>query len=247
MQQKIAWFRALPFWLAIRLIILSLVRRIFGLPITFSFAQGAEDIILPYIARYHFSMTEPGTYVDVGCNAPVRYSNTFELYLRGWRGINIDANEALIRDCWRVRKQDISICAAVSDGERQVTFHKAKEDSVSTIDETRLVEWKNHFEFSDSDQITVVTQTLNAILEKNLSPERPIDLLTIDVEGHDLQVLKGLNFNKYRPKIIVIEMHEFHDIESTEIYQHLTAEGYSLKFFAVLNAYFVDTRATGSV
>ncbi|MBK7708118.1 MAG: FkbM family methyltransferase [Acidobacteria bacterium] len=242
MTNKLAWFKALPFWLAVRLIVLSLVRRIFRLPITFSFAQGAEDIIGPYIARYHFSMEGPGTYVDVGCNAPIKYSNTFELYLQGWRGINIDANRDLIEECRRVRKQDTSICAAISDSEREVVFHKAKSDLVSTIDVERLVEWKKHFEFSDLDQETIITKTLSSILDANLDPGRGIDLLTIDVEGHDFQVLSGLDLDRYRPKLIVVEMHEFRGIENSKIYQYLLSNEYSLKFFAVLNAYFVDER-----
>ena len=240
MKHKLALFRALPYWLAVRIGLLSLARKVFKIPVSFSYSQGAEDILLPYIWRYHFSQTEPGRYVDVGCNSPVRYSNTFELYLQGWRGINIDANRDLIKDCKRVRKQDISIRAAVSDSEREVTFHKAKKDAVSTIDEKRLVEWKKHFEFSEADQEKVTTQTLTKILDENLEKGSNVDLLTIDVEGHDLQVLRGLDLEKYRPKIIIIEMHDFHGIEDSEIYRHLNANGYELKYFAVLNAYFVD-------
>ena len=239
MWDKLDWFNALPFWLAFRVRLLSLVRRLLRIPVTFSYSQGAEDIIMPHIWRYHFSQTEPGRYVDVGCNAPIRYSNTFELYLRGWRGINIDANRDLIDECTRVRKEDICIRAAVSDAVREVTFHKAKDDAVSTIDETRLVEWKKHFDFADEDKETLKTQRLTEILDANLAGSN-IDLLTIDVEGHDMQVLRGLDFAKYRPKIIIIEMHEFREIESSDIYRHLTSIGYELKYFAILNAYFVD-------
>src|SRR5258706_1007644 len=242
MRNKLAWFRALPFWLAFRLILFSLMRRILTLPITFSYSQGAEDLIADYYLRYFFDLTRPGTYVDVDCNTPVRYSNTFELYLRGWRGINIDANNDLINEGKRVRKHDICICAAVSDSEREVTFHKAKSDAVSTIDEDRLVEWKKHFEFSDDDQETDVTETLTSTLDTNFESGRNIDLLTIDVEGHDLQVLRGLDLSKYRPKIIVIEIHALDSIKDNEIYEYLTANGYSLRAYAVLRAYFLDER-----
>jgi len=111
--------------------------------------------------------------------------------------------------------------------------------NVSTIDETRLVEWKKHFDFADEDKETLKTQRLTEILDANLAGSN-IDLLTIDVEGHDMQVLRGLDFAKYRPKIIIIEMHEFREIESSDIYRHLTSIGYELKYFAILNAYFVD-------
>ena len=244
MRNQINWLKSLPLGLSLRLMAVYAVRKFFRLPITFSYAQGAEDVIVPYLARYHFSVAEPGTYVDVGCNEPVRYSNTFDLYLRGWRGLNIDANRDLIDQCRRVRKQDVCVLAAVSDAEREVTFHKGKSNLVSTIDEEKIVEWKKHFEFSDDDQETLNTRTLTSILDESWKHGDSIDLLTIDVEGHDLQVLKGLDLTKYRPKIIVIEMHDFENLDDSEIYQHLRANGYKLKFFAILNAYFIDERGS---
>jgi FkbM family methyltransferase len=240
MKNKLALFKALPFWLASGMILLSLVRRVFRIPVTFSYSQGSEDLIADHYLRYQFGMGMTGTYIDVGCNAPVRYSNTFELYTRGWRGINIDANVDLINRCKHVRKQDISLQAAISDGEREVTFHKSKDDAVSTIDEERLVEWKKNWEFSDEDQETVVTKTLTSVLDANLPSGTNIDLLTIDVEGHDLQVLKGLDLAKYRPKVIIIEIHALDKVQDNDIYKYLTANGYTLKAFAILSAYFVD-------
>jgi FkbM family methyltransferase len=242
MKNQVAWLKSLPFPLAIGLIFLSLTRKIFRIPVAFSFAQGAEDLIIPYLATNHFSITGTGRYVDVGCNAPVRYSNTFELYLRGWRGLNIDANEDLISECKRVRKEDVSIQAAVSDSVREVTFHEAEGSLMSTIDEAKIDEWKNLPVFSEKRQRKVFTRTLTSILDEHWTHGRSIDLLTIDVEGHDFRVLKSLDIAKYRPKIIVIEMHNFEGIRDSEIYQHLSENGYMLKFFAVMNAYFVDAR-----
>lgn len=235
MKNQLSWFKALPFGLAIRLIALSLVRKIFKIPVTFSFSQGAEDIISGYLP-----LSGTGTYVDVGCNEPVRFSNTFNLYLRGWRGINIDANSELINECKKIRKKDISICAAVSDTEREVTFHKAKTSAVSTIDEDRLKEWEKLWTFADEDKEKVITKTLTSILDKNLPADTQIDLLTIDVEGHDFNVLKSLDLTRYRPKVIIIEIHSIDKILETDIYRYLSANNYSLKYYAVLNAYFVD-------
>jgi len=81
--QKREWIRALPFGLAFRLVAISAARKLFRIPVFFSFAHGAEDILIPHIATYHSDIQEPGNYVDVGCNWPVRYSNTFDLYLGG--------------------------------------------------------------------------------------------------------------------------------------------------------------------
>ena len=237
MKQKLGWFKLLPAGLAFRLIILSLVRKIFKIPVTFSFSQGAEDIITPYLMN-----VKKGVYVDVGCNEPLRFSNTFSLYLQGWTGINIDANCELIEKCKRIRKKDISICAAVSDSEREIIFHKAKIPSVSTIDEDRLKDWKKLWEFDEADQEKVMTQTLTSILEKTLPPGSQINLLTIDVEGHDFEVLRGLDIELYRPDVIIIEAHSLENILDSPIYKYLSGNDYSLCGYAVLNAYFTDNR-----
>ncbi|MBK7706920.1 MAG: hypothetical protein IPJ30_14425 [Acidobacteria bacterium] len=92
MASKFALFKSLPFGLAVGVISLSVVRRIFGIPVAFSHSQGAEDLIASHILGNEFNALMDGTYVDVGCNAPVRYSNTFEYYTRGWRVIIMDAN-----------------------------------------------------------------------------------------------------------------------------------------------------------
>lgn len=242
MINRLGWFKILPFGTVARLMIMFAARRLTGLPITFSYAQGGEDILVPYLARYHFGLTGPGKFVDVGCNAPIRYSNTFDLYLNGWTGLNIDANDQLVGECRRVRKVDTCIYAAVSDNERNVIFHRAKEDKVSTIDEEKLVEWKKYFEFSPEDQVVLKTTTLTSILDNHWPSGDAIDLLSIDVEGHDFQVLKSLDLSKYRPRIIVVEMHDFSDIDASPIYQYLTESGYLLKYFAVLNGYFIDAQ-----
>ena len=69
-----------------------------------------------------------------------------------------------------------------------------------------------------------------------------IDLLSIDVEGHDYNVLKGLNLNLFRPKLIVVEIHNF-IIDSptdSEIYVYLNDNNYNLIGYITMNAYFLD-------
>lgn len=147
-------FRSLPFTVALRVILLSFARDVLRIPVSFSFSQGGEDILIPDIAKGMLGMTSAGNYVDVGCNAPIHYSNTFNLYLRGWRGLNIDANYELIKECQRVRRDDISICAAVSDSEREATFHKSKDTHLmATIDETQLSEWRKHWDYANEDVV----------------------------------------------------------------------------------------------
>ena len=57
-----------------------------------SFSQFGEDISILHILFTRLNIRN-GFYIDVGCNRPIHCSNTFNLYLREWRGLTIDLNE----------------------------------------------------------------------------------------------------------------------------------------------------------
>ena len=70
------------------------------------------------------------------------------------------------------------------------------------------------------------------------------DLLSIDVEGHDYEVLTSFNIDAFRPRIIVIEMHGFLPAApaTDRIYRYLEQNQYQLKSYCVMNGIFMDTR-----
>src|SRR5580658_8816405 len=76
-----------------------------------SFSQEGEDMILASF----FEGKKNGFYVDVGAHHPKRFSNTHHFYIRGWRGINVDATPGSMKLFRRTRPDDINIEAAVSD------------------------------------------------------------------------------------------------------------------------------------
>ena len=85
-----------------------------------SYAQVGEDRILQALCP------KIGFYVEVGANHPLRCSNTFLLYLSGWRGIAIDANESLISLFKKIRPLDQSIHALVSNKVTEEEFVELK-------------------------------------------------------------------------------------------------------------------------
>lgn len=72
--------------------------------------------------------------------------------------------------------------------------------------------------------------------------DKTIDLLSIDVEGHDFNVLKSINLRKYRPKLIIIEIHDFvlTKPDDNEVYNWMITNDYKLIGYAIWNGYFVD-------
>jgi len=141
----------------------------------------------------------------------------------------------------RARKRDINICAALSDSEKQVTFYRSASDpAVNTIDPGTYEAWKQRWDYDEKDREELMTTTLNRILEEHLPPGKKIDLLTIDVEGHELEVIRGLDLEGYRPKMIVAEYHNPATIFQSELYKHLDRHHYQLEGFATMNVYFTD-------
>jgi FkbM family methyltransferase len=179
-----------------------------------------EDInILNY-----FGDKKDGFYVDVGCFHPMDRNNTYLLYLNNWRGINIDISQFSIDLFNFMRPDDYNFRCAVSEKNQIVKIFFQKELSqLSTTDE---VQAKKVFQGKIKSK-EIQSYTLDHILEKSKFYNKEIDLLDIDVEGTDYKVLLGLNFEKYKPKLICVEIHN-QNIKDDAIYKFLTNKGYTL-------------------
>ena len=194
------------------------------------YSQFGEDIILNELLD---KSVRDGFYVDVGCYHPKKFSNTYVLYKRGWHGINIDVEPEKIRLFELARPLDHNVTAAVSDVAEDVTLYPA--GLSSTISKEFAAGRSN------IGARTVTTRTLDDILAASPFKERQIDLLSIDIEGMDTRVLASLDFNTYRPKLILIEDHHtsIDQILSTETYRLLDQKGYKLRSWAFYTMIFV--------
>ena len=202
----------------------------------YSYAQEGEDRIL---LRY-FGNRPEGFYIDVGAHHPRTYSNTYLFYKKNWRGINIDAMPGSMAPFRKERKRDINIEAAVSDQEMTLDFYIFNEPALNTLDkelaESRHDPAKNHLLQGKKE---VRTTTLTKILDEHLPAGQKIDFMSVDIEGHDLQALRSLNFSKYRPGLILVEIYE-QDPSQTDIYKFLAEKNYSFMSKAVLTCIFKD-------
>lgn len=206
-----------------------------------SYSQFGEDRIIESC----FVGQEHGVYVDVGCNHPVMYSNTWKLYRRGWRGVAVDPNPDLVSEFKKVRPKDIAIQKVVSNGIEPVDFYFSKTSNlVSGIGEKREGHWQRTEENSTVESCTPVR--LCDLLEEHKIPSQ-FELLSVDVEGHELEVLDSLDFIQFSPKVIVIEMHDF-DISSpanNPVYDRLTTEGYQMTAYVGPSGFFKKESVDG--
>lgn len=191
-----------------------------------SFAQNGEDVVL----QRAFPLDRPGFYVDIGANHPVDDSVTKAFYDRGWSGINVEPGR-IFHDLKRDRPRDINIEAAVSSSSGEITFYEF-DHALSGLSTTSadLVERisRNH----RPPQIRKVkTLTLKEIFESN--QVRTIDFLKVDVEGHEGQVLKSNDWDRWRPRVLVIESNHFQEWEP-----FLNSVGYEFSLFDGINRFY---------
>jgi len=143
-----------------------------------------------------------GIYVDIGCNHPFYNNNTFLLHQKGWSGINVDLDFHSIDMFNYFRPKDVNKQIAVSDkiGEQEFFFYHSK----STIN-TLSSEIHNLRGHNAKEIRRIKIDTLDNIIEHTVYANKKINFLTIDVEGYELNVLKGFNFKKYEPDMVIVE------------------------------------------
>ena len=153
----------------------------------------------------YFKKKNNGFFVDVGCHQPFLNNNTYILYKKGWRGINIDLDFGAIDMFNFFRKEDTNIQVAVSNSiEKKNLYYFHSRSAINTL---------SIKEGLKSRQVKkVITSTLNKIIENSIHNNKEIDFLSIDVEGYEIEVLQGLDFNKYKPKLVVLEFIN-HDVK----------------------------------
>jgi FkbM family methyltransferase len=169
-----------------------------------SFSENGEDlVVLDILTR--ISCEDRGVYVDAGAFNPVLMSNTHLLYLNGWRGVNIDASPLNIKAFEQFRQGDSNICCALSSMPAELLFLEYSGGTGS-----RLVPLDKDGEKSLCGD-TVIKSTrvrarpLSEVLQCVLGDNLGIDFLNVDCEGLDWEVLSGLDFSKFRPKVVCVE------------------------------------------
>jgi hypothetical protein len=216
----------LPVWLENSFIFrkLFLIRKLFFTKKKFThYSQSAEDIS---IAR-HFPKRAKGFFVDVGCYHPVKYNNTYRLYKKGWRGVNIDIDPIKIEGFNLLRPGDINLAYAVSDKKGEVTYWTNGFYSLVNTLEKGVTSDRSYYDYRPRK---AQADTLADILDATKFKDTEIDLLTIDAEGHDLQVLQSLDFERYHPFLICVESlaATMEEIQDDPVYQYLIDRGYSM-------------------
>ena len=177
------------------------------------FGEFAEDVFINRI----FKNFNKGFYIDVGCYHPFKGSLTVNLYQKNWNGINIDISKTSIDLFEIARKKDINLNLAISNFDGETYFYEN-----SPINQQNSLIKKNDYQQKKKIQCS----KLNSVLIKyNISS---FEYLNIDVEGSELDVIKGIDFKKFTPILITIENNHLfpEDYFNNEVYKILKSNNY---------------------
>jgi len=157
-----------------------------------------KEFLEKYLIWEFFDFSCEGRFLDVGAFHSKDSSQTWLLEKVGWKGILIEPQPENAEELSRNRPFSKVYQTAISrpGNEGESTFF------VDSVFSTLLPSTRSHTKEFDH-QITVQVTTLDKILEKEGNPG--IDFLKIDVEGTELDCLKGFDIEKYRPKLIFVE------------------------------------------
>jgi len=198
-----------------------------------SYSMDGEDVAI----FGYFKNNKNGFYVDVGAYHPIERNNTMLLYRQGWEGINIDISSFSIKLFNHLRPREINLNLAISKNEGDVEMYFQKKLSqLSTIK-------KNQAEKSFQGNIKIKkinSKTLTSVLDNSKFKGKKIDLLDIDVEGADIDVLESLDFGRYSPEIICVEVIEENN-EDSRIFNFLREKGYKKIWSGVFSHVFKKT------
>ena len=203
-----------------------------------SYSQEGEDMIL----RRLFENQATGFYVDVGAHHPQRFSNTYFFYKKGWRGINIDAMPNSMSLFNKIRARDINIEKPVSKKKQVLTYYAFNEPALNGFSKELSEERNGKGNYFIKFTKDIETVTLEEMLDNNLPKNQQIDFLSIDVEGLDFMVLKSNNFDKYKPKVILIEIlgNSLEEVGESEITKYLMQHEYSLYSKTINTVFFIN-------
>jgi FkbM family methyltransferase len=205
-----------------------------------SYSQDGEDMVL----RRLFERQARGFYVDVGAHHPFRFSNTCYFYRRGWRGVNIEPNPDAIAAFRRHRAEDINLCVGVADVPGQMTYHVFNEPALNTFDADLAKERACLPSYRVVEARSVPVRRLDDILLEHLPSRTQIDFISIDVEGMDLAVLHSGDWERFRPRILLVEARErfVAALEGDPINVFMVAAGYRLLAKTVNTLIYEDGR-----
>lgn len=213
----------------------EMYRRLWMQRVRGSYSQHGEDLGIDRLLNF----PTHGFYVDVGANDPDRFSNTRRFYDRGWCGINIEPDPVLYQRLVSRRPRDTNLNIGVSRSVSTLDFYHLFPNTLSTFSKPFAEEYQRlgyKLEYVSQVQTKPLSQVF---WEHSVSM---IDFISIDTEGFDLQVLQSNDWDRYRPRALIVEKKTVGGTNNDGVEDFCRSTGYYLSYSNHLNAIYINNR-----
>jgi FkbM family methyltransferase len=181
-----------------------------------------------------------GTFIDIGMSHPITYNNTFLLEVAGWEGICIEPNENYCNMSKGIRKNVYNFaCGNINKDDEDFTIVNisfGEEGAVSSLKvDPRLMESHKHL-INHVKKAKVKVRTLDFILQDSeIKDLEYIDVVSIDTENTELDVLKGFDILRWKPRLMIIEnnFNEPHIEEYLKCFNYVKVKRYQVNDFYI--------------
>ena len=170
-----------------------------------SYSQSGEDLIMEFALGF-LNVKNP-TYIDIGANHPMKFNNTYFFYKTGGSGVLIEPDPAIFSRLKNKRPNDVCLNVGIGlDENTKADFYIMSWPEFNTLSKERALEVEAHYKGRNKVEkvIEIPLLDINTVIKKYFDGDSP-QIISIDVEGLDIQILKTLNFDQYRPLVICVE------------------------------------------
>ncbi|MBT8202060.1 MAG: FkbM family methyltransferase [Acidimicrobiia bacterium] len=208
-----------------------------------TFSSHGEDAVLLAIYEEQGGLPATGFYVDVGAYHPRAVSNTALLHDAGWRGINIEPNPAMVEYLRKLRPGDVTLQQAAGTPRRTADllfFGDWASSNTLDPDFGEMIATDQNVPIKRSIPTEVVP--LRDVFAEHLPPAVAIDVLSVDVEGMDVEVLESNDWSRYRPAIVAVEdlALRLDEPASSGAFRLLRDEGYRFVAHALKTSFYLS-------
>jgi FkbM family methyltransferase len=203
----------------------------------YGYSQFGEDLILSHLFA-QIGIRRP-TYLDIGANEPRYISNTYYFYLRGSKGVLIEPNPYLYKKLKRARPRDVVLNTGIGLNEvMEADFFLFPNyaNGLSTFSEKEARHWqeigmRGLGKIPLEKVIKMRLTKVNSIVEKYFKDRTP-NLISLDVEGLDLDILRSFDFERYKPEVFCVETLAYDENQQgyklTAIIDFMLSKGYEI-------------------
>ena len=177
--------------------------------------------------KNRFANKTKGVYVDVGANHPYRFSNTLWAYQAGWQGVGIEPDVLNYNKLCKLCPNNINVNVGVSDRAGELDYWAYDESCYNTFVRERAKKLEI-IGITPSKIYNVKVVPLQDIFDEYGIHE--IDFIDLDVENMELEVLKGIDFEKTTINVLLVEQHakNVEECIGGEVWRFLKEKGYCL-------------------